>query len=78
MFCPKTSYSNLLGWRLTANLLAADPDLKTRLAATSSLPHGAGLAAKFPRDAGLKADPQMIFADNFEAGRLGEGWADSG
>jgi hypothetical protein len=36
------------------------------------------LAAKFPGDAGLKADPQVIFADNFETGGLGEGWDEVG
>ena len=68
-----------LGWLvLTANATAAEPDLKTNLAPTSSLPRGAGLAAKFPGDAGLKADAQVIFADSFEAGALGEGWDEVG
>ena len=58
--------------------LTAEPNLKTNLAANSSLPRGAGLAAKFPGDAGLKAEPQVIFADNFEAGGLGEGWDEVG
>lgn len=58
--------------------LSAEPDLKTNLAATSALPRGAGLAAKFPGDAGLKADPRVIFADNFETGGLGEGWDEVG
>ncbi len=58
--------------------LSADAALMTNLADTSSLPRGTGLAAKFPGDAGLKADPQVIFADNFEAGGLGEGWDEVG
>ncbi len=58
--------------------LSAEPDLTTNLAATSALPRGAGLAAKFPGDAGLKADPRVIFADNFETGGLGEGWDEVG
>lgn len=37
-------------------------------AAESTLPRGAGLAAKYPGDAGVDGDPRVIFADNFEAG----------
>lgn len=58
--------------------LSADPNLKTNLADTSSLPRGAGLAAKLPGDAGLKTHPKVIFTDNFEAGGLGEGWDEIG
>jgi hypothetical protein len=59
-------------------LAAGDPDGKANLVATSALPHGPGLAAKYPGDAGLKADAQVIFADNFESGDLGSGWDETG
>lgn len=62
---------------LTA-LAAGDPDGKTNFAATSTLPHGPGLATKFPSDAGLKTDPQVVFADNFESGSVGDGWDETG
>lgn len=58
--------------------LSADAALMTNLAATSSLPRGAGLAAKFAGDAGLQAEPPVIFADTFEADGLGEGWDEVG
>jgi len=41
--------------------LAAEP-------ATPKLPEGPGLAAKYPRDAGIAADPRVLFADDFESG----------
>jgi hypothetical protein len=39
------------------------------------LPEGnAGLAAKYPEDRGIAADPAVIFHDDFEAGELGAKW----
>ncbi len=40
-------------------------------AATSSLPEGNGLAARFPADAKIATDPRVIFADGFESGGFG-------
>jgi hypothetical protein len=71
-------FPRAMAWVLAFSALGAEPDLTTNLAPTSSLARGAGLAAKFPGDAGLKADPQVIFADNFETGGLGEGWDEVG
>ncbi len=44
----------------------------------SELPSGPGLAAAFPRDVGLKASAEVIFADDFESGNLGAGWDEIG
>jgi hypothetical protein len=52
----------------------ADPDGQANLAEKRELPSGRGLAAAFPGDAGLKGNAQVIFADNFEMGKIGEGW----
>lgn len=38
--------------------------------AAQKLPEGPGLAAKYPKDAGIAKDPAVIFADDFEAGDL--------
>ena len=59
---------------MTGVASAADPDGLTNLAAKSTLPAGAGLAAQFPGDAGLKTHADVIFADDFETGALGAGW----
>jgi hypothetical protein len=51
-----------------------DPDGRVNLAAKGDLPTGSGLAAAFPGDAGLNKSANVIFADDFESGNLGEGW----
>jgi len=51
-----------------------DPDGPRNLARQSRLPSGPGLAAAFPGDRGIAENPQVIFADDFESGPLGEGW----
>ena len=56
----------------------ADPEVWTNLVATSELPSDRGLAAGFPGDAGLKQNTQVIFADDFEVGNLGDGWDETG
>ncbi len=53
---------------------AADADDRVNLAAKNELSSGRGIAAAFPGDAGLKEDADVIFADNFESGNLGDGW----
>ena len=50
-----------------------DPERWVNLAGKSELPSGNGLAAAFPGDVGLKASAQVIFADDFESGNLGDG-----
>jgi len=62
----------------TKAIASGDPEGKANLSDKHELPSGDGLAAKFPGDAGLKADAQVIFADNFESGDLGEGWDETG
>ncbi|XZE19057.1 hypothetical protein SH449x_004367 [Pirellulaceae bacterium SH449] len=42
--------------------------------AMSPLPSGKGLAAAFPKDDGISSHEDVIFADNFESGKLGKGW----
>ena len=68
--------SALLVLPITASV--ADPMFLTNLVATSELPNGSGLALAFPGDAGLKRNPHVIFAEDFEAGNLGEGWDETG
>src|SRR5262249_23354419 len=36
------------------------------------LPEGPGLAAKYPGDRGIEKDPNVVFAENFEAASLDE------
>ena len=66
------------GWLAAVAGSAAEPEGRTNLAAQSDLPRGPGLAAAFPGDAGLKGNPQVIFADDFESGNLGDGWDETG
>jgi hypothetical protein len=59
------------------------PSISSRLVATvataaligtaaAELPSGPGLAARFPRDAGIAKAPQVLLAEDFEAGELSE------
>lgn len=48
------------------------------LASQSRLPHGKGLAAAYPADAGVAAHSAVIFADDFETGELGARWDEKG
>jgi hypothetical protein len=57
---------------------AADQDRPVNLAAQKELPAGKGLAAAYPADVGIRADPDVIFADDFESGRIGEAWDETG
>ncbi|MDO8349361.1 MAG: hypothetical protein Q7T30_03930 [Planctomycetota bacterium] len=57
---------------------AADPEGRENLAGRRELPEGQGLAARFPGDAGIRSAPEVIFADDFEHGRIGEGWDEVG
>ena len=54
--------------------IGSDPEGAANLAGKSELPSGDGLAAAFPDDAGLKGNADVIFADDFESGAIGEGW----
>ena len=47
--------------------------------ATAGLPEGPGLAAGYPGDRGLAADPAVVFTEDFEARdltQLGARWSD--
>ncbi len=46
----------------------------TNTTAQSTLPQGAGLAARFKADSGIAAHSAVIFADDFESGELGARW----
>jgi hypothetical protein len=52
----------------------SDPEGVNNQAGKHELSSGRGLAALFPGDAGLKTNEQVIFADDFETGNLGNGW----
>ena len=51
-----------------------DPQSQINLVVKSDLPSGNGFAAAFPGDAGLSRNSDVIFADDFESGKLGAGW----
>jgi hypothetical protein len=59
---------------LAGTVLGSDPEGAANLAGKAELPAGAGLAAQFPGDAGLKTHSDVIFADDFETGAIGVGW----
>ena len=48
------------------------------VATGSTLPHGAGFAAKLHADAKAASLPTVIFADNFGEGELGARWDEKG
>lgn len=58
---------------------AAEPaPPKPQLVTTRSLPEGAGLAQRASDLRTLRALPEVIFADDFEQGALGDGWDEVG
>jgi hypothetical protein len=59
---------------LLAGFAVAESAAYTNLAARSPLPQGPGLAARFDADQGIATNPAVLFADNFEQGKLGERW----
>jgi hypothetical protein len=72
--------SGIAGAMLAAAVAAFGGELESQvnLASKSELPSGNGLAASLPGDAGLKGNPDVIFADDFESGNLGGGWDETG
>ncbi len=46
----------------------------TNAATQSTLPQGAGLAARFKADVGINGHSSVLFADDFESGELGARW----
>ena len=66
----------ICSFALTAS--GADAPVPVNLASSKELPEGPGLAAALVADAKLGARPEVIFADDFEAGKLGERWDESG
>ncbi len=63
---------------LAARAFAAEAIVRTNLALQKELPEGPGLAAGFVADAGIQTQPDVIFADDFESGTLGERWDETG
>ena len=63
---------------LTALDRSANSDAPANLAAKRELPEGKGFAAAFVADANLRTHKDVIFADDFESGELGEGWDETG
>jgi len=64
---------------LTALLFAtatqcADAGRPVNVADQKTLPAGLGLAAAFAGDAGVRTDPNVIFADDFESDAVGKSW----
>lgn len=55
-----------------------DSEGLANLASQKLLPAGPGLAAGFPGDVNLSSHADVIFADAFEKGPLGEGWDEVG
>jgi hypothetical protein len=62
----------------TTAAFAASPVIRTNFASKAELPGGNGVAAAFPGDVGLETSPEVIFADDFESGQLGQGWDEIG
>jgi hypothetical protein len=56
----------------------AEPNRQVNRVDGSKLPSGNGLATAFPTDAGLKGNADVIFTEDFESGRLGERWDETG
>jgi hypothetical protein len=71
-------YRGLIASLLPAVALHAADDPFPNLAAHTDLPHGAGLAARFPADSGIATHPAVIFSDDFENGELGARWDEKG
>jgi len=66
-------------WLAVAGIASgAEPERHINLAAKSTLPSGNGLATSYPADAGLKTNANVIFADDFESAKLGDGWDEIG
>ena len=57
---------------------ANDPANLPNVAAKKALPSGSGLAAAFPGDTGLRGNADVIFAEDFESGVIGDGWDETG
>jgi hypothetical protein len=51
-----------------------DAEGKANLAGQGKWPSGPGIAAARVGDAGLRDHPDVIFADDFESGQVGESW----
>src|SRR5262245_44759649 len=59
-------------------LSAAEPSTPVNEADKKELPSGNGLAAAYMADAGIGKNADVIFADDFESGKLGERWDETG
>jgi hypothetical protein len=59
---------------LTPEARTADSAAPVNLAVKKELPEGKGFAAAFIADADLRAQKDVLFADDFESGNMGERW----
>lgn len=59
-------------------VLGSDPEGKANLVSSSELPSGPGLAAALTAGSPIKSHADVIFADDFEGGTLGQGWDEVG
>lgn len=57
---------------------SADSQAPENLAGRKELPEGKGLAAAVAMDRQLRTHAEVVFADDFESGALGEGWDETG
>lgn len=57
-----------------SNVSAADTETTVNFASKQELPQGPGWAAAYVADSGVRQHPDVIFADDFEMGNLGDGW----
>ena len=58
----------------SGRLPAADAAERQNLAVRREFPEGPGLARAFPGDVGIGENADVIFADAFDTGRIGDGW----
>lgn len=63
---------------LVRTVASAEPESPVNLAGKKELPAGKGLAAAFPADEGIQKHADVIFADGFETGKMGERWDETG
>jgi hypothetical protein len=69
----------LLNARLFPPRPEDQPGATAVAAVEDAVPQGAGLATKYPGDAGIERDPAVVFAEDFEAGtveEIGKRWGD--
>lgn len=58
--------------------IASEESKPSNVAAKHLLPEGKGIAGTVVADVGLKANADVLFADTFEEGKMGDGWDETG